>query len=94
MNKDDREELIRSLGKKGALKILDLLAEKKEMSFNEIARAVGYAVTANRVLKKFMRLGIVRKRELKDKLKTIKYGLTDKGWKMMEIVTKLTKIER
>jgi DNA-binding HxlR family transcriptional regulator len=92
MNKDDREELIRSLGKKGALKILDLLAEKKEMSFNEIARNVGYAVTANRVLKEFTKLGIVRKKEVKDKLKTIKYGLTDKGWKMKEIMTQLMKI--
>jgi len=92
MNTDVREELVRSLGRKGALKILDLLAEKKEMSFNKIARRVGYAVTANRVLKEFVRLGIVMKRETKNHLGTIQYQLTEKGLKMKGLIETLRKI--
>ena len=92
MNTDVREELVKSLGRKGALKILDLLAEKKEMSFNEIARRVGYAVTANRVLKEFVRLGIVRKKEMKNNLGSVNYLLTEKGIKMIGIIKQIIKI--
>jgi len=89
MNKDDREEIIKSLGRKGALKILDLLAEKKEMSFNEIARNVGYAVTANRVLKEFVKLGIVKKKEMKDKLGTVIYVLTENGLNINSLLVQM-----
>jgi len=89
---DELEGLIRCLGRKGAVRILEALAYKNEMNFNALARKVGYSVTANRVLKDFSRYGLVKKRELKDKLGTVKYSLTDKGFKVKTILEQMGKL--
>jgi len=62
---EEIERIVKSLNRKGALKVLSLLTKKGEMKFNDIARAVGHSSDAGRILKDFKRLGIVKKREFK-----------------------------
>jgi len=86
---EEIERIVKTLGRKGALKVLNLLAEKKELKFNDIARAVGYSSTAGRILKEFRRLDIVTKRNLKDNLGTVHYTLTEKGMKLKGILAQM-----
>jgi len=88
---DELEGLIKSLGRKGAIMILGALANKNEMNFNKLAKEVGYSVTASRVLKDFSRHGLVKKRELKDNLGTVRYSLTEKGLRIKTILDQMKK---
>jgi len=86
---EEIERMVKSLGRKGALKVLTLLAKQKKMKFNDIARAVGYSSMAGRILKDFRKLGIVTKRDLKDNLGTVHYSLTEKGMKLKDILEQM-----
>jgi len=89
---EEIERIVKSINRKGALKVLNLLAEKKEMKFNDIARAVGFSSMAGRVLKDFRKLGIVTKRDLKDNLGTVHYSLTEKGMKLKDILEQMKRL--
>ena len=86
------EGLIKSLSRKGAVQILEALAQKKELNFNDLARRVGYPVTANRVLKDFSRHGLVQKREIKDSLRSVRYSLTEKGLRVRTLLEQMRKV--
>lgn len=88
---DELEGILKSLNRKGAIMILSALGQKNELNFNELARKVGYSVTANRVLKDFSKHGLVKKRELKDSLGTVKYSLTEKGLRIKAILEQMRK---
>ena len=90
---EEIERIVKSLNRKGALKVLSLLTKKGEMKFNDIARAVGHSSGAGRILKDFKRLGIVKKRELKNPLGVVMYGLTKKGLRLLTILEQLKSLE-
>jgi DNA-binding HxlR family transcriptional regulator len=89
---DELEGLIKSLGRKGAIEILRALADKNEMNFNKLAKKVGYSATASRVLKGFLMHDLVKKRELKDNLRTVRYSLTEKGLKVKTLLEQMRKM--
>jgi len=86
---EEIDRIVKALNRKGAIKVLTLLAEKKELKFNDIARAVGYSSIAGRILKDLKKLGIVTKRNQKDNLGTVLYELTEKGRKLMGILVQM-----
>ncbi len=89
---DEVEGLIRSLGRSGALRIIRDLGARDEISFNELGRRAGYPIIAYRVLKDFQKYGLVRKRETKDRLGTVKFSLTEKGMKVKAMLDQLNKL--
>jgi hypothetical protein len=52
---DESEQLIKSLSRKGALKLLFLFVKREKMKFNDIAQAVNYPSLAGRIIQDFKR---------------------------------------
>ena len=88
---DDLEGLLKCLGRKGAMQILGALTHTKELNFNALAKKVGYSVTADRILRDCSSHGLIMKRELKDRLGTVKYSLTEKGLRVASILEQMRK---
>ena len=89
----DLEGLFKSLGRRGAMKILDALAAHQELNFNKLVRIVVHSPRTDRAVKALLKYGLVKKRKTEDKLGTVMYSLTEKGSKLTKILEQCKKLE-
>ena len=80
------ESTLELLGKKHALSILRLLAERNPRGFNEIREALGVnPKTLTDRLKELVEEGVVSREALNQIPRKVNYGLTEKGVGLVEV---------
>jgi len=83
-------KLIRVLGKRGAVEILENLDRKKEgMKYMEIEVIIGNPSTTSRRLADLERLGIIKRKVSEEKYRPVYYSLTNKGKSLVSIIREL-----
>lgn len=76
------------LTKKGSKKILDAL-EKRKMNFTELKKLVGSPVTTSKRLQELVSFGLVDREVQANRFRKVKYSLTRRGAKTIELMKKL-----
>ena len=83
---------IDALAKRGTMRILCALAERGEaMNFTEFKRLVGSPTTTSRCLQGLVGAGLVKKEIQADRYRSVRYSLTDRGYRAARLVRELEK---
>ena len=81
------------IGKAKSLDIL-LALQKDKLTFGRIKEITGNATTASRRLKEMLKLGIIKRDFIEDKLGTVEYRITKKGRKIISLIDELNKLDK
>jgi len=85
-------KIIVALARSKSVDIL-LALEKKKLKFNEIVRLVGNATTAMRRIQDLQAAGVVSRKVLQDRQRSVEYALTRKGQRLIPLVVEMLKID-
>lgn len=86
------------------MRILKILAKSKspeillalregELNFGAVAQIAGDRATAMRRLRELIECGMVERREVGDRVGTVKYRLTEKGRKVVSAVIQISRFD-
>jgi DNA-binding HxlR family transcriptional regulator len=86
--------LTKTLSAAGSEQILAALDRSGPRPFSALARDVEDKNTANRALKRLVEAGLVERRVLQDRLRSVEYQLTARGREVAEVARRLREIEK
>jgi len=85
--------MIRALSRSKSIEVLFALKERK-LKFNEIVRIAGNTTTAMRRTQELQSVGLVSRKVLQDRQRSVEYSLTKKGKETLPLINGLLKLER
>lgn len=85
-------KIIEALARSKSVEIL-LELSKRALKFNEIVKITGNATTAMRRVQDLQAAGLVNRKVLQDKQRSVEYTLTKKGEKLIPLVVEMLRIE-
>lgn len=86
--------LLKTVAAAGCQEILVTLEKEGPSGFGHLARQVDDKSTANRALRRLVDAGLVERRVLQDRLRSVEYKLTQRGQEVAEIAKRLREIDR
>lgn len=85
-------DLFDQLARAGTVEILLALKSRQTLSFAGVRKLLGNSTTATRRLRELQQSGVVSRRVLQDRLRTVEYRLTEKGAQVAELVHRLNQV--
>jgi DNA-binding HxlR family transcriptional regulator len=86
-------KIIETLNRSKSIEILFEL-EKRRLKFNEIVRIAGNSTTAMRRTQELHNAGLVGRKVLQDRQRSVEYSLTKKGKETIPLIKELLKLEK
>ncbi len=83
-------EMLKILAQSRSMEIL-LALQRKELKFTKIVEIAGNPTTAMRRVTELQRAGLISRRVLQDKKRSVEYSLTKKGISVVEFLERLKK---
>jgi DNA-binding HxlR family transcriptional regulator len=87
-------DLAKTIAAAGCQDILATLDNEGASPFSALARKVEDKSTANRALRRLVDAGLVERRVLQDRLRSVEYKLTQRGEEVAQVAKRLREIER
>jgi len=85
-------KIIEALARSKSVEIL-LALKSKKLKFNEIVKIASNATTAMRRTQDLHAAGLIGRKVLQDKQRSVEYALTKKGEKLIPLITEILKID-
>lgn len=82
--------MLKILAQSRSMEIL-LALQRKELKFTKIVKIAGNPTTAMRRVTNLQRVGLISRRVLQDKRRSVEYSLTEKGISVVEFLERLKK---
>lgn len=86
-------DLLKVVSRKGAKEIVLTLKQKGELTYSDIEFIISNPRTTSRRLDELCKAGIIKRKVLSDKYRSVSYSLTQKGEEVIKILTMIEKIE-
>jgi len=86
-------DVLKAISRKGAKEIVLTLKQRGELTYSEIESIISNPRTTSRRLDELSKLGIIKRKVLPDKYRSVSYSLTQKGEEVIKILTTVEKIE-
>ena len=86
--------LLKVVAAAGCEEILVTLEKEGPRGFSHLAAQVDDKSTANRALRRLVDAGLVERRVLQDRLRSVEYKLTQRGQEVAEVAKRIRDIER
>ena len=80
------------LALKGTRKILEVLRDKGQVRYSQLADAVGFSTTTSRALKAMEAAKLVDREVLDEPYRPVAYSLTEKGRKLSQLAAEIEKL--
>ena len=80
------------LALKGTRKILEVLSDKGQVRYSQLADAVGFSPTTSRALKAMEAAKLVDREVLNEPYRPVAYSLTEKGRKLSQLTAEIEKL--
>jgi len=85
--------LIETLGRSKSVEIL-LALKGRKLKFNEIVEITGNATTAMRRTQELQDVGLISRKVLQDRQRSVEYSLTKRGETALALVGELLKLDK
>ena len=86
-------DILKAISKKGAREILLNLKQRGELTYTEIEALISNPRTTSRRLNELCEIGIIKRKVLSDKYRSVAYSLTPKGEEVLKILTMVEEIQ-
>jgi DNA-binding HxlR family transcriptional regulator len=84
------KEMLKAISQSKSIEIL-LALQQRKLKFTEIVEIAGNPTTAMRRVTDLQRVGLISRRVLQDKKRSVEYSLTKKGISVVEFLERLKK---